>query len=51
MPLDCGGGVSIFLKDGGVHDVGLTEWRPAEGFAGALAVRGRPFTVYEQELL
>lgn len=50
-PDDRGGdGVSLILKDGGSPDVDLTEWHPAEGFAGALAVRRQPFVGQDQGL-
>ena len=40
-------GVSLTLKDGSVHDVELMEWRPADGFAGALAVRRQQFVMQD----
>ena len=40
--------VSVAVSDGAAHGVRLTEWRPAEGFVGALAVREGP-TCYEEE--
>lgn len=43
-PPDCTG-CAVELRDGGAHDVRLAEWRPAAGFVGALAVRGRTPTV------
>lgn len=41
------GNLSLILKDGGSPDVDLTEWRPADGFAGALAVRRQQFVMQD----